>query len=136
MSNRSARSFLLGGVVLALALPAAAQARPLPANPKPKQYALVEFVSGNATKFFVYTKSKTWELPEEGISGAYTKKRHGDRIEIVYVGENPLSEEECDMTLQWPVHPKTEHVDPQGTERCYTRSGALPAREVYVLGDE
>jgi hypothetical protein len=97
---------------------------------------LVEFDTTNSTKLFMYTKSKTWELPEEGISGSYTKKRKGDRIEIVYIGENPRSEVECDMTLLWPVHPKTEHVDPVGTERCYTRSGALPEREVYVLGDE
>jgi hypothetical protein len=87
-------------------------------------------------QFFVYLKSKTWELPEEHISGMYTKKRKGDQIEIVYVGEDPVSEEECDMTLLWPTHPKTEHVDPYGTERCYTRSGSLPSREVYVLGDE
>ena len=138
MTKGVRRSIFLTIMALALAGPAAAQARLAGPRrtPKPKQYALVEFTTGTYTKFFVYTKSKTWELPEERIAGTYTQKRKGDRIEITYVGEDPVAEEECDMTLLWPAHPKTEHVDPQGTEVCYTRTGPPRAREVYVLGDE
>jgi hypothetical protein len=136
VTNSALRTIFLSGLILAFAVPAGAQARASKSTPKPKQYSLVEFTTGESTEFFVYPKSKTWELPEEHISGTYTKKRKGDRIEIVYVGEDPVSEEECDMTLLWPTHPKTEHVDPYGTERCFTRSGPLPEREVYVLGDE
>jgi hypothetical protein len=136
VTNRVPRTFSLGVLMLAFALPAGAQARPLKSPPRPRQYILVEFTTGVSTKLFMYPKSLTWELPEEHISGTYAKKHKGHQIEIVYVGEDPVSEEECDMTLLWPAHPKKEHVDPYGTERCYTRSGPLPAREVYVLGDE
>ncbi len=136
MSKRALRASLLSGLIFAFAAPAGAGARPLKSQPKPKQYILVEFTTGGSTKFFVYPKSKTWELPDERISGSYTETHRGHQIEIVYVGEDPVSEEECDMTLLWPAHPKTEHVDPYGTERCYTRSGPLPPREVYVLGDK
>ncbi len=83
MRNRGPRSILLGVVFLALASPAGAQAARLPSKPKPKQYILVEAGTTNSTKFFEYTKTKTWELPEEGITGTYTKKRKGDQFEIV-----------------------------------------------------
>jgi hypothetical protein len=132
------RPFLIGIVAATLlgAAPAA-QARPsgvARAAAKPARYSLVEAQDGHSSKFLVYRKTKTWELPEADISGTYTEQKSGKDVLITYLGENPLSEEECEITLTWPRHPTSHTPDPFGLEKCFTRSGPLPWVEVFVLG--
>ncbi|HEV3045868.1 MAG TPA: hypothetical protein VGY13_00765 [Solirubrobacteraceae bacterium] len=131
---------VLIAIAAAAALGAApvAQARPAgrarAAAAKPARYALLDAQDDDSSAFLIYKKTKKWELPEANISGTYTEQKSGKDNLITYVGENPLSEEECEITLTWPRHPTRHTPDPFGLEKCFTRSGPLPWVEVYLLG--